>query len=185
MNESVTLTPTVSERDHAQGPAEAPMTLVEYGDYQCPYCGEAYPVVKRLQKELGKRLRFIFRNFPLTQAHPYAMVAAEAARPHTGRTVTASLMPQPATIEDNAIPSTHRRTFTHRTIAPLPDPFKCSSLRPLLRAERPPVKNDRLEASAMARRRRRTLARCPGGRRSSPSACCSWRARAPAGRELH
>ena len=79
MNESVTLTPTVSERDHAQGPAEAPMTLVEYVDYQCPYCGEAYPVVKRLQKELGKRLRFVFRNFPLTQAHPYAMVAAEAA----------------------------------------------------------------------------------------------------------
>jgi len=55
------------------------MTLVEYGDYQCPYCGEAYPVVKRLQKELGKRLRFVFRNFPLSQAHPYALVAAEAA----------------------------------------------------------------------------------------------------------
>jgi protein-disulfide isomerase len=73
------LTLPVSERDHIQGPAEAPLTLVEYGDFQCPYCGAAYPVVKRVQKALGKKLRFVFRNFPLTGAHPYAMVAAEAA----------------------------------------------------------------------------------------------------------
>ena len=73
------LTLPVSEHDHQQGPASAPITLVEYGDYQCPYCGAAYPVVKRLQKKIGKNLRFVFRNFPLTQAHPYAMVAAEAA----------------------------------------------------------------------------------------------------------
>jgi protein-disulfide isomerase len=73
------LTLPVSERDHIQGPAEAPLTLVEYGDYQCPYCGAAYPVVKRVQKALGKKLRFVFRNFPLTGAHPFAMVAAEAA----------------------------------------------------------------------------------------------------------
>src|SRR5438132_8357805 len=79
MDESATLTPSVSARDHAQGPANAPLTLVEYGDYQCPYCGAAYPVVKRLQKSLGKKLRFVFRNFPLTQAHPYALIAAEAA----------------------------------------------------------------------------------------------------------
>jgi protein-disulfide isomerase len=79
MNESVTLTPSVSARDHAQGPAGAPLTLVEYGDYQCPYCGAAYTVVKRLQKALGKKLCFVFRNFPLTQMHPYALVAAEAA----------------------------------------------------------------------------------------------------------
>jgi len=79
MNESTTLTPPVSERDHTQGPANAPITLVEYGDYQCPYCGEAHPVVKQLQKALGKRLRFVFRNFPLTEAHPYALIAAEAA----------------------------------------------------------------------------------------------------------
>ena len=79
MNESATLTPPVSGRDHAEGPATAPVTLVEYGDYQCPYCGAAYPVVKRLQHALGKTLRFVFRNFPLTQAHPYAMIAAEAA----------------------------------------------------------------------------------------------------------
>ena len=79
MNESATLTPPVSEHDHIQGRTDAPLTLVEYGDYQCPYCGAAYPVIKRLQKAFGKKLRFVFRNFPLTQAHPYAMVAAEAA----------------------------------------------------------------------------------------------------------
>jgi len=79
MNDTPILTPAVSERDHSQGPADAPITLVEYGDYQCPYCGAAYPVVKRLQADLGKKLRFVFRNFPLTQMHPLAMVSAEAA----------------------------------------------------------------------------------------------------------
>ena len=73
------LTHPVSARDHVEGPGDAPLTLVEYGDYQCPYCGAAYPVVKRLQKTLGKKLRFVFRNFPLTEAHPYALIAAEAA----------------------------------------------------------------------------------------------------------
>jgi protein-disulfide isomerase len=79
MNDSATLTPLVSARDHIAGDADAPVTLVEYGDYQCPYCGEAHSVIKRLQKALGKKLRFVFRNFPLTQAHPYAMMAAETA----------------------------------------------------------------------------------------------------------
>ena len=79
MEESARLTQPVSAHDHAEGPADAPLTLVEYGDYQCPYCGAAYPVVKRLQKRLGKKLRFVFRNFPLTQSHPYALIAAEAA----------------------------------------------------------------------------------------------------------
>ena len=79
MNEYASLTPDVSARDHIEGPENAPITLVEFGDYQCPYCGAAYPVVKRLQKTLGKKLRFVFRNFPLTEAHPYALVAAEAA----------------------------------------------------------------------------------------------------------
>jgi protein-disulfide isomerase len=77
--DSPRLTLPVSERDHIQGVANAPLTLVEYGDYQCPYCGAAYPVVKQLQKTLGKQLRFVFRNFPLAQAHPYALAAAEAA----------------------------------------------------------------------------------------------------------
>ena len=79
MNDVPLLTLPVSERDHIEGLVNAPITLVEYGDYQCPYCGMAYPGVKRLQKTLGKKLRFIFRNFPLTQAHPYARIAAEAA----------------------------------------------------------------------------------------------------------
>jgi protein-disulfide isomerase len=69
----------VSERDHSQGPATAPVTLVEYGDYECPYCGAAYPIVKEVQARLGEQLRFVFRNFPLTQAHPHAAHAAEAA----------------------------------------------------------------------------------------------------------
>jgi protein-disulfide isomerase len=73
------LAPPVSDRDHAQGDAAAPVTLVEYGDYQCPHCGRAYPIIKRVQKRLGARLRFIYRNFPLTEIHPDALHAAEAA----------------------------------------------------------------------------------------------------------
>lgn len=73
------LTPPVSERDHIAGPDDAPVTLVEYGDYECPYCGMAHPVVKRAQRELGKQLRFVFRNFPLGEAHPHAQIAAQAA----------------------------------------------------------------------------------------------------------
>jgi protein-disulfide isomerase len=67
------------DRDHIQGPIDAPIMLLEYGDYECPYCGEAYPVVKELQKRLGKRLCFVFRNFPLVNSHPHAQRAAETA----------------------------------------------------------------------------------------------------------
>src|SRR5215212_6528804 len=73
------LTLPVSNRDHVQGPPAAPVTLVEYGDYECPYCGAAYPIAKRLQERLGDRLRFVFRNFPLTTVHPPSEHAAEAA----------------------------------------------------------------------------------------------------------
>ena len=73
------LTPDVSERDHAAGDAGAPVTLVEYGDYECPHCGHAYPIVKSIQHRLGRKLRFVFRNFPLAEAHPHARHAAEAA----------------------------------------------------------------------------------------------------------
>ncbi len=66
-------------RDHIQGPADAPVTLVEYGDYQCPYCGEAYPIVKDIQARMGDRLRFVFRNFPISTSHPHAERAAETA----------------------------------------------------------------------------------------------------------
>ena len=69
----------VDKSDHAQGPADAPVTLIEYGDYQCPYCGAAYPIVKQLQERFGDDLRFVFRNFPLQQAHEHAMSAAMTA----------------------------------------------------------------------------------------------------------
>jgi protein-disulfide isomerase len=74
------LTVPVSDgRDHIQGSADAPVTLVEYGDYECPYCGAAYPIVKEVQARMGDRLRFVFRNFPITTSHPHAEQAAEAA----------------------------------------------------------------------------------------------------------
>jgi protein-disulfide isomerase len=73
------LTIPVGKRDHIIGPEHAAITLVEYGDFQCPYCREAYPIVKQLRDQLGARLRFAFRNFPLTRIHPQAEHAAEAA----------------------------------------------------------------------------------------------------------
>jgi protein-disulfide isomerase len=73
------LTPAVSGRDHARGPATADVTLVEYGDYQCPDCQRAQAVVRRLRDRLGHRLRVVFRHFPLTSVHPDAQLAAEAA----------------------------------------------------------------------------------------------------------
>jgi protein-disulfide isomerase len=73
------LTLPVSERDHVIGPATAPVTLVEYGDYECPYCGAAHPVTVQLVQLLGDDLRFAFRHFPMTQIHPHAGLAAEAA----------------------------------------------------------------------------------------------------------
>jgi protein-disulfide isomerase len=71
--------PVSDERDHIQGPADAPVTLLEYGDYECPYCGAAYPIVKQVQEQMGDRLRFVFRNFPISTSHPHAEQAAEAA----------------------------------------------------------------------------------------------------------
>jgi protein-disulfide isomerase len=78
-NELARLSTPVSARDHAEGSEGAVVTLVEYGDYECPHCGRAYPIVKEIQKRLGSRLRFVFRNFPLAQIHPHAQHAAEAA----------------------------------------------------------------------------------------------------------
>lgn len=73
------LTPPVSDADHRAGPDDAPVTLVEYGDFECPHCGRAHPIVRDVRKRMGQRLRFVFRHFPLSQAHPHAMHAAEAA----------------------------------------------------------------------------------------------------------
>jgi protein-disulfide isomerase len=74
-----TLRIPVDDADHAQGGTDARVTLVEYGDYQCPSCGRAYPIVKALQKHFAERLRFVFRNFPLRELHPWAEAAAETA----------------------------------------------------------------------------------------------------------
>lgn len=79
MSAPVGLKVAVSDQDHIQGSESAQITLVEYGDYECPHCGKAYAVVKRLQKHYGDALRFVFRNFPLSQAHPLAEPAAESA----------------------------------------------------------------------------------------------------------
>ena len=76
---SARLTPPVSARDHEQGPADAPVTLVEYGDFECPHCGRAYPIVKAIQRSMGNELRFVFRYFPLTKSHEHAEHAAELA----------------------------------------------------------------------------------------------------------
>jgi protein-disulfide isomerase len=73
------LTLPVGDRDHIQGPADAAVILVEYGDYECPICGAAYVEVKEIQQALGDRLGFVFRNFPLAESHPHAKDAAQAA----------------------------------------------------------------------------------------------------------
>jgi protein-disulfide isomerase len=74
-----TLKVPVTAEDHIQGDPDAEITLLEYGDYECPHCGRAHPIVKRVQKHFGRRLRFVFRNFPLSQVHPNAQTAAETS----------------------------------------------------------------------------------------------------------
>jgi protein-disulfide isomerase len=73
------LTPSVGSDDHSLGPVDATVTLVEYADYECPYCGEAEQIVGDIRQQLGERFRFVFRNFPLIDTHPHALQAAEAA----------------------------------------------------------------------------------------------------------
>ena len=72
------LTPSVNSVDHILGNPIAPLELVEYGDYSCPYCGRAYPIVKEIQQQLGSDIKFVFRNFPLSKIHPHAFSAAVA-----------------------------------------------------------------------------------------------------------
>ena len=69
----------VNKRDHAQGPETASVTLVEYGDFECPHCAAAHVILKQIRKRMGDKLRFVFRHFPLTQIHPHAESAAEAS----------------------------------------------------------------------------------------------------------
>src|SRR5262245_17621548 len=73
------LTLPVGPRDHVRGLESAPVTLVEYGDFECPQCGAAHPIVARVIDTFGERLRFVFRHFPITSSHPHAQHAAEEA----------------------------------------------------------------------------------------------------------
>ncbi|MDO9187075.1 MAG: thioredoxin domain-containing protein [Bacteroidia bacterium] len=76
---STLLKPPVNSTDHIRGNSNAPLELVEYGDFECSDCGHAYPIIKTIQQALGDDLKFVFRNFPLTQIHPHAVNAAVAA----------------------------------------------------------------------------------------------------------
>jgi protein-disulfide isomerase len=69
----------VGPRDHVLGDENAPITLVEYGDYECPHCGRAHPIVQEVLRRFGAQMRFVYRHFPLTQIHPFAESAAETA----------------------------------------------------------------------------------------------------------
>jgi formate-nitrite transporter family protein len=76
---SQTLSLPVSARDHSLGQVQAPVTLVEYGDFECPHCAAAYPVIRGLLEALDGRVRFVFRHFPITVSHDHAQKAAEAS----------------------------------------------------------------------------------------------------------
>src|SRR3954469_12279963 len=78
-NSNLHLSEPVSPRDHAIGPDTAPITIVEYGDYECPSCLNAVPVIQEVMRDLGARVRFVFRHFPQSSIHPHASMAAEAA----------------------------------------------------------------------------------------------------------
>ena len=69
----------VDARDHVRGSPDAPVTLVEYADFECPFCGRAFPELQRVLKDLGRRVRFVFRHFPMSEQHPHAESAAEVA----------------------------------------------------------------------------------------------------------
>ena len=71
--------PVSPERDHIRGPVGAPIVLLEYGDYECPFCGAAHPVVQELRRLMGNQMSLVYRHFPLTNVHPHAEPAAEAA----------------------------------------------------------------------------------------------------------
>lgn len=73
------LSVAVGKSDHAQGPDDAPVTVVEYGDYQCPFCADMQPMIQRIAKTMGAQMRFVYRHMPLIETHPFAQFAAEAA----------------------------------------------------------------------------------------------------------
>jgi protein-disulfide isomerase len=92
----------VGAHDHVSGPADAPVTLVEYGDYECPHCGHAFTVVEKVRERLGDQLRFVFRHFPLSEMHPHALHAAEATESAAAQAGEAAFW------------SVHHANFTHQ-----------------------------------------------------------------------
>ena len=72
--------PVSPKRDHIRGPIDAPVTLLEYGDFECPFCGQAHLVVKAVEAQFGNTMNFAFRHFPLTTVHPHAELAAICRR---------------------------------------------------------------------------------------------------------
>ena len=79
MSERALLSVPVGPEDHSRGPLGAKLTVVEYGDYQCPYCGQAYPIVEKLMTTFADSMTLVFRNLPLADVHPHAEAAAEVA----------------------------------------------------------------------------------------------------------
>ena len=75
----MSLKPAVDQNDHVQGTKTATLEIVEYGDYQCPYCGAAHPILKEMMEEFGHQIKFVFRNFPLSEIHQFARPAAVTA----------------------------------------------------------------------------------------------------------
>ncbi|RZL17864.1 MAG: DsbA family protein, partial [Pedobacter sp.] len=75
----MSLKPEIGPADKTQGNEQAAIKLVEYGDYQCPHCATAYPIIKEIQSTFGDQILFVFRNFPLQESHRYANIAAQAA----------------------------------------------------------------------------------------------------------
>jgi formate-nitrite transporter family protein len=94
-----TLTIPINRSDHIRGSLDAPLQLVEYGDYECPFCGMAHPVVEEVERLLSDRLCFAFRHFPIVNAHPHALRAAEAAE---------------AAAEQDAFWAMHKQLFEHQ-----------------------------------------------------------------------
>ena len=86
-----TLSAPVTATDHSSGPDHARVTVVEYGDFECPTCAAVEPAVKQLRELHQNEVRFVFRHFPLEDAHPHALVAAEAAEAAAGRIATTSM----------------------------------------------------------------------------------------------
>lgn len=100
----MTLRPPITDADHCLGAEQAPATLVEYGDYECPHCAAAHLIVQDVRRRMGDRLRYAFRHFPLASLHPHAERAAEAAEAAAAQgrfwEMHDSLFAQPDALED-------------------------------------------------------------------------------------